>query len=62
LFDRFGKRLIDQFADRPDVIRYPHRWRNPQGFVNSAQVEMRDTDSPRRHGSPASSKSRWSVE
>jgi hypothetical protein len=44
LFDRFGKRLADQFTYRPDMIRDPdrHSRSDPQGFVDAAQIEVSD--------------------
>jgi hypothetical protein len=41
-----GERGINQFADRPNMIRdlLRDRWRAAQTFVNAAQIVMRGTD------------------
>jgi len=40
---------MKQLADRPDMIGDPdrHRRGDPQGFMNSAQVKMRDIEARR---------------
>jgi hypothetical protein len=51
LFDRLRERFIDQLADRPNVIGDPDRHcrGDPQGFVNSAQIEVRNEEPDSRY-------------